>query len=285
MGIAARNALCAPLAGWSSVRVRIFLRSRQSTYQSSSFNALLAVPKPHGSARMIPPKGILRRVMKRAISSRPKRTKLSPGRFLVRPYALSGSRRELFVAGLCILVLGAIFIAEILTPDVVLSAFALLPLLAAIWVLSSRFAAVVTIAAILFFGLAVATEAANRTTVIFVGVAVLATALITRLYATALASLLSSRRRMGPPVATSATPATLDGIGRSSYGVQSLTRRELEVARMAAEGHTASEIGRLLNIGDRTVESHLASAYSKLQIRSRLQLIRMAPGLGGPPSP
>jgi DNA-binding CsgD family transcriptional regulator len=222
--------------------------------------------------------------MKRAIGSRSNRTRLNPGRFLVGPYALSGSRRELFVAGLCMLVLGAIFTAEMLTPDVVLSAFALLPLLAAIWVLSSRLAAVVTIAAILFFGLAVAMEAANRTTVIFVEVAVLATALVARLYATALASLLSSSRRMRPTVTTSATPATLDGIDRSSHGVRSLTRRELEVARMAAEGYTASEIGRLLNIGDRTVESHLASAYSKLRIRSRLQLIRMAPGLVDPPS-
>jgi DNA-binding CsgD family transcriptional regulator len=221
--------------------------------------------------------------MKRAIGSRPNRSRLNPGRFLVRPIALSGSRRELFVAGLCILVLGAIFIAEILTPDVVLSAFALLPLLAAIWVLSSRLAAVVTIAAILFFGSAVAIETTSRISVLLVGVAVLATAVVARLYATALASLLSSRRRMRPPFTSRATPATLDGIDRSSHGLQSLTRRELEVARLAAEGYTAPEIGRLLNIGGRTVESHLANAYSKLRIRSRLQLIRMAPTLGGPP--
>jgi DNA-binding CsgD family transcriptional regulator len=223
-------------------------------------------------------------VIKRAIGSRPNRTRLNPGRFLVRPYALSGSPREPFIAGLCILLLGAIFIAEILTPDVVLSAFAILPLLAAIWVLSNRLAAIVTIAAILFFGSAVAIETTNRITVILVGVAVLATALVARLYATALASLLSSRGRMRPTVTSWATPATLDGIDRLSHGLQSLTRRELEVARMAAEGHTAPEIGRLLNIGDRTVESHLANAYSKLRIRSRLQLIRMAPTLGGPPS-
>ncbi|TMF86991.1 MAG: helix-turn-helix transcriptional regulator [Chloroflexi bacterium] len=66
-------------------------------------------------------------------------------------------------------------------------------------------------------------------------------------------------------------------------GVRNLTQRELQVARLGAEGYTAAEIARRLHIGDRTVESHLASAYSKLRIRSRLQLIRMASELGAPP--
>lgn len=186
------------------------------------------------------------------------------------------------IAALCITLLGAIFVAEILTPDVVIGAFAILPLLAAIWVLSSRLAALVTIAAILSFGLGAAIEASNRITVILVGVAVLTTAFVARLYATALASLLSSGRHLPRTVTSWATATTLDGIDRSSHGVESLTRRELEVARLAAGGCTAPEIGRLLNIGDRTVESHLASAYSKLRIRSRLQLIHMASRLGAP---
>jgi DNA-binding CsgD family transcriptional regulator len=57
----------------------------------------------------------------------------------------------------------------------------------------------------------------------------------------------------------------------------------MEVARLGAEGYTAAEIGRRLNIGERTVESHLASTYSKLRITSRLQLVRMASELGSPP--
>lgn len=220
---------------------------------------------------------------KRAIGSQRNRTKLNPGRFLIRPYGLAGSAREPLVAGLCIMFLGAIFVAEVFTPDVVLGAFAILPLLAAIWVLSNRLAALVAITATLFFGLAVAVETANRITVILLGIAVLLTAIVARLYATALASLLSSRRHVRPTITNWATPATLDGIDGSSHGLQSLTRRELEVVRVAAKGYTAAEIGRLLNIGDRTVESHLASAYSKLRIRSRLQLIRMASKLGAPP--
>jgi DNA-binding CsgD family transcriptional regulator len=180
------------------------------------------------------------------------------------------------------MLLGAVFVAEILTPDVVVGAFALVPLLAAMWVLSSRLAAVVAIVATLFFGAALAEESANRMTVILQGVAVLGTALMGRLYATGLASVLSSRRRLRPTIKSWVAPATLDGIDRSLYGLRSLTRRELEVARLAAEGYAAAEIGRRLNIGNRTVESHLASAYSKLRIRSRLELIRMASRLDAP---
>jgi DNA-binding CsgD family transcriptional regulator len=56
----------------------------------------------------------------------------------------------------------------------------------------------------------------------------------------------------------------------------SLTRRELRVARLAAQAYTAAEIAHELHIGNRTVESHLASTYSKLGIRSKGELIRMA---------
>lgn len=201
---------------------------------------------------------------------------------MIRPYALAGKPTELLIAGLCVVLLSAVFVAEILTPDVVVGAFTLLPLLAALWVLSGRLAALVTIVAMLFFGAAVAIESANRMTVILLGVAVFVTALMGRLYATGLASLLSSRRHMRPTIKSWVPPAAVDGLDRSSYGLRSLTRRELEVARLAAEGYTAAEIGRSLNIGARTVESHLASAYAKLGISSRLQLIRIGSGLGPP---
>jgi len=189
---------------------------------------------------------------------------------------------ELLFAGLCVALLGAVLVAEMLTPDVVVGAFALLPLLAAMWVLSSRLAMLVAIVATLFFGAAFAVDSANRMTEILLSVAVLATAFMGRLYATGLASVLSSRRHMRPTIKSWVTPATLDGTDRSSYRLESLTRRELEVSRLAAEGYSAAEIGRRLNIGARTVESHLASAYSKLRIRSRLELIRMVTRLDTP---
>src|SRR6266542_298276 len=80
--------------------------------------------------------------------------------------------------------------------------------------------------------------------------------------------------------------ATLRGVaprGRASatagLGPAALSRREWEVARLAAQGRTAREIGALLFISERTVETHLANVYAKLGVRSKTELIRRAPEL------
>ncbi len=51
-----------------------------------------------------------------------------------------------------------------------------------------------------------------------------------------------------------------------------LTRREREVAMLAADGLPAREIGERLYVSRRTVESHLARIYGKLGIGSRSEL-------------
>ncbi len=53
-----------------------------------------------------------------------------------------------------------------------------------------------------------------------------------------------------------------------------LTKRENAVVRLAAQGHSNREVGKRLFIGERTVETHLAHAYSKLGIRSKVELVR-----------
>jgi DNA-binding NarL/FixJ family response regulator len=158
----------------------------------------------------------------------------------------------------------------------------LLPLLIAVWLLSNRWAAFVVAVGLVLFGIAITLDPANRLTMALVASVALFTVLIARLYATALASLLSNHRHLRPGVPSDATASTLDAIDESSRGVRSLTRRELEVARVAAEGYSTPEIARRLHIGERTVESHLSSAYSKLRIGTRGELIRMATRLGVP---
>jgi DNA-binding CsgD family transcriptional regulator len=164
---------------------------------------------------------------------------------------------------------------EIVTPDAVVGVLALLPLLTAVWVLSSRLTGLVVLVGLVLFVVALAHEA-NRTTIVAIGVTIFITTAVARLYATGLASLIASHRHPRPALPSRATPTTLEGVDRWSHGVSSLTRRELEVSRLAAEGYTAMEIGQQLHIGGRTVESHLASAYSKLRINSRGELIRLA---------
>lgn len=59
-------------------------------------------------------------------------------------------------------------------------------------------------------------------------------------------------------------------------GPGALTAREHEVAELAAAGYTAREIGERLFVGSRTVETHLASIYAKLGIRSKRELVKRA---------
>jgi DNA-binding CsgD family transcriptional regulator len=203
----------------------------------------------------------------------------STSRFLLRPYALARSRWDYPFAGLCSLLLVGLGAVEILTPDAVVGAFVLLPLLAAAWLLSARPLAIVSAVSVTLFTAAILMESRNRPTVILIGLAISLVAIVTRLYATALASVLSGRRYLRLATPTQAAPWTLDRVDHVFHGVGSLTHRELQVARLAAQGYTALEIGAQLHIVDRTVESHLASAYSKLRINSQPELMRMVSSL------
>lgn len=55
-----------------------------------------------------------------------------------------------------------------------------------------------------------------------------------------------------------------------------LTTREIEVLRLIGLGHTNSEIGELLALSVRTVESHRASIHRKLGLSTRAELVRYA---------
>jgi DNA-binding NarL/FixJ family response regulator len=59
-----------------------------------------------------------------------------------------------------------------------------------------------------------------------------------------------------------------------------LSRREIEVVRLVAMGHTSREIGRELFLSPRTVESHVSSILLKLDCRSRADAARRASELG-----
>nr|WP_308298816.1 LuxR C-terminal-related transcriptional regulator [Streptomyces sp. GESEQ-35] len=80
-------------------------------------------------------------------------------------------------------------------------------------------------------------------------------------------------RALGTP-APPARGAPDDPTGR-------LTAQQLVVARMAAEGATNREIAVRLALSPRTIDHHLRGVFTRLGIRSRIELVRLL-GDGGP---
>jgi DNA-binding NarL/FixJ family response regulator len=58
-----------------------------------------------------------------------------------------------------------------------------------------------------------------------------------------------------------------------------LSRRELDVLRLIAEGLTARQIASRLKVSQRTVETHISNLYRKLGVRSRVQAVQRAAAL------
>jgi DNA-binding NarL/FixJ family response regulator len=55
-----------------------------------------------------------------------------------------------------------------------------------------------------------------------------------------------------------------------------LTRRELEILRLVAEGHSNSQLARMLWVTEQTVKFHLSNIYRKLDVANRTEAGRWA---------
>ncbi|MEA2241366.1 MAG: hypothetical protein QOD24_922 [Solirubrobacteraceae bacterium] len=83
----------------------------------------------------------------------------------------------------------------------------------------------------------------------------------------------------GEPFMTNAAERSLvrEWMADDSTGPQEpLTLREREVLKLIAEAHTNREIGGLLHLSTKTVESHRANLLRKLGMRDRVELVRYA---------
>ena len=190
-------------------------------------------------------------------------------RSLPGPFALAGRPEEIPVAAGCILLLLIVLAGDLLTPvQVALSALGLIPLLAAAWLLSDRLALAVAAVALGQLVLTTALGDVSVATGVSEATAYVVLGLVVRLYAGSLSDLLS---RQPPAKRTELTSRT---------GVETLTKREREVATLAAQGYTAREIGVQLHIGERTVETHVANICSKLGLKAKVELVRSATRLG-----
>ena len=63
---------------------------------------------------------------------------------------------------------------------------------------------------------------------------------------------------------------------KQSKEIESLTNREIEVLVLIAKGNTNRQISEQLNISTRTVETHRSNIMDKLNLHSRVELVRYA---------
>jgi DNA-binding NarL/FixJ family response regulator len=66
------------------------------------------------------------------------------------------------------------------------------------------------------------------------------------------------------------------GAGSGGSARPTLTAREIQVLGLVAEGHTNSEIGKALYIGEATVKTHLMRAFGKLGVDDRTAAVTAA---------
>jgi DNA-binding NarL/FixJ family response regulator len=82
---------------------------------------------------------------------------------------------------------------------------------------------------------------------------------------------------------TEAYRAQLEEIGATDApnGVRArLTRRELEILRLVAEGRPNREVAKILWVTDQTIKFHLANTYKKLGVRNRIEASHWASARG-----
>lgn len=92
----------------------------------------------------------------------------------------------------------------------------------------------------------------------------------------------SGQRYLSPEIDRQAAEIRLAESGRSQNNdmagrdSSALTGREQEVLQLVSQGLTSKEIAGRLGIGRRTVESHSGNLLTKLGVRNKAQLVRLA---------
>lgn len=78
----------------------------------------------------------------------------------------------------------------------------------------------------------------------------------------------------GGPRPTQVAAASAAAAQRETPG--GLTRRELEILKLVAEGHSNSQLARMLWVTEQTVKFHLSNIYRKLGVANRTEASRWA---------
>ena len=83
-----------------------------------------------------------------------------------------------------------------------------------------------------------------------------------------------------PPTASSASSAGACTAARErgkadGTGIEPLTERELEVARLVVDRKTNAQIAAELFLSPKTVETHIRHLFQKLEVSSRVEVARV----------
>jgi DNA-binding NarL/FixJ family response regulator len=82
-------------------------------------------------------------------------------------------------------------------------------------------------------------------------------------------------------------PAAAQAPRTTTEDLPDLTRRELEILRLVAEGHSNTQLAKMLWVTEQTVKFHLSNVYRKLDVSNRTEASRWAQlnGLLSSPAP
>lgn len=69
-----------------------------------------------------------------------------------------------------------------------------------------------------------------------------------------------------------------DGAPQVDESIKALTKREMEILRLVAEGMTNEEIGKKIFISEKTVKTHLTNIFDKLKVNNRFKAALMLMG-------
>jgi len=93
---------------------------------------------------------------------------------------------------------------------------------------------------------------------------------------TAIAEALKGKTYVTPKIAGELLQSYREGKENPEVGFSRLSPRQREILQLVAEGHSAKEIGKILNISARTVESHKYQIMEVLNVKTSAELVQFA---------
>ena len=93
---------------------------------------------------------------------------------------------------------------------------------------------------------------------------------------TAIAEALKGKTYVTPKIAGELLQSYREGKENPEVGYRELSGRQREILQLVAEGHSAKEIGKILNISARTVESHKYQIMEVLNVKTSVELVQFA---------